>query len=212
MGAVMTSATDVQTLDVGELPTEAFGERAPLWWGVLLMVIIESTMFAMLFVTYLYVRNEFDVWPPAATPPPDRLPGLLALIALLVSAVPQWLVDEMAYRRIAGGDQRVIAWTLVAASVTGLLVLVPRAYEFAAMHARWDSNAYGSVVWTILGMHTFHVVTSTVETIIFTVYTFVRPLDEHHRVDLSTNSLYWYFVVGWWLPAYALLYFGPSWL
>jgi cytochrome c oxidase subunit III len=195
-------------IDVSTLPDHAIGERAPLWWGVLMMVVIESTMFAMLLATYLYVRNEFDAWPPLGTPAPEQLPGLITTIVLLLSAVPQWAADRLACHDIAGND-RAIRWTLVAATVLAFAVLVPRAYEFRALHCRWDSHAYGSIVWTILGMHTFHVLASAIETAVLTVYAFRRPMDEKHRLDLDVNSLYWYFVTAWWLPAYALVYFGP---
>ncbi|HEV7518004.1 MAG TPA: hypothetical protein VGR07_17025, partial [Thermoanaerobaculia bacterium] len=51
-------------LDVSELPTVVFGSRAPLWWGLIGMIAIESTMFALLVVTYYYLRGNAQVWPP----------------------------------------------------------------------------------------------------------------------------------------------------
>jgi cytochrome c oxidase subunit 3 len=202
-------ATVAATIDVAELPDHAIGERAPLWWGVLLMLVIESTMFAMLLATYLYLRNDVESWPPLGTASPAPLPGTLTTLVLLLSAVPQWAADRLAWDDIHRND-RAIRWTLLAATVLAFAVLVPRAYEFAGLYCRWDSHAYGSIVWTIVGMHTFHVATSAVETAVLTAYTFRRPMDEKHRLDLNVNALYWYFVTAWWLPAYALIYLGPS--
>jgi cytochrome c oxidase subunit III len=202
-------ATAAATIDVAGLPDHAIGERATLWWGVLLMLVIESTMFAMLLATYLYIRSEADAWPPLGTPPPDQLPGLVTTLVLLLSAVPQWAADRYAWHPSAANDAKA-RWSLVAATVLAFAVLVPRCFELASLHCGWDSHAYGSIVWTIVGMHTFHVTTSAVETAVLTVYLFRRPLDEKHRLDLNVNSLYWYFVTAWWLPAYVLVYFGPS--
>ena len=42
-----------------------------------------------------------------------------------------------------------------------------------------------------------------------TVYVFIRPLDERHALDLEVTALYWYFVVGSWIPTAILLYLGP---
>jgi heme/copper-type cytochrome/quinol oxidase subunit 3 len=38
---------------------------------------------------------------------------------------------------------------------------------------------------------------------------FFGPMDEHRFVDVSENSLYWYFVVLTWLPIYGFIYFAP---
>ena len=200
---------DTEVLDVGALPEHALGEPAPLWWGVILMVTIESTMFVVLLGTYLYLRNETAAWPPLGTDRPGQIPGAISTVLLLISVVPQWIGDRLAFDAPTPGRDRAIRWTLVAASLIGLVILIPRAFEFPALHCRWDTHAYGSIVWTMLGMHTFHLVTSTVETIVLTVYAFLRPMDEKHCLDLNVNALYWYFVVGWWLPIWAAIYLGP---
>ena len=48
----------------------------------------------------------------------------------------------------------------------GIAPLVLRFYEFPAMHVRWDSNAYGSIVWTLLGLHLTHLITDLGDTIV----------------------------------------------
>jgi cytochrome c oxidase subunit 3 len=203
----MTSNVEAPVLDVSHLEAHAVGERAPLWWGVLLMVVIEATMFAALLATYLYLRNETDAWPPLGTAPPDQLPAAFTTAVLLFSVLPQWLAD-----RVGCGphpNQRAVFWLLVIATIVGVVALVPRALEFPALHCRWDAHAYGSITWTLLGMHTLHLLASTIETGVLTAYLFVRPLDPKHQLDLNVNALYWYFVVASWLPIYALIYFGP---
>src|SRR3954469_22363524 len=75
-------------IDVGALPRHAVGQRSPLWWGTVLLIAIESTCFAMLFTSYLYVRNNFREWPPN-----ERLllePGAVSLVLLLATVLPTW--------------------------------------------------------------------------------------------------------------------------
>jgi cytochrome c oxidase subunit III len=31
-------------------------------------------------------------------------------------------------------------------------------------------------------------------------------------VDVSENSLYWYFIVAWWIPTYVTIYLAPKFL
>jgi heme/copper-type cytochrome/quinol oxidase subunit 3 len=75
---------------------------------------------------------------------------------------------------------------------------------------KWDSNAYGSVTWTLLGFHTVHLVTDLLDSIVLTVLMFTRHGEKPTRfVDVSENCFYWYFVVLSWLPIYAVLYWAP---
>ncbi|MDQ0587829.1 heme/copper-type cytochrome/quinol oxidase subunit 3 [Variovorax paradoxus] len=84
-----------------------------------------------------------------------------------------------------------------------------RGFEFAALHTRWDSNAYGSVVWTLLCLHTVHLLTDTYDTAVLDVLLFTGPMEGQRFVDVSENALYWYFVVLSWLPIYAVIYVVP---
>src|SRR5436189_158992 len=76
----------------------------------------------------------------------------------------------------------------------GLGFLLVRAFEFAALNVRWDSNAYGSVVWTLMGFHTAHLLTDWGDSAVLEVLFFTGPLDGRRFVDVSENSFYWYFV------------------
>jgi cytochrome c oxidase subunit 3 len=93
--------------------------------------------------------------------------------------------------------------------VFAIAFCVTRAFEFTALNCRWDTNAYGSVVWTLLGLHTAHVVTDAADTGVLGAVLFMGPLDANRFVDVAENSLYYYFVIAAWVPIYALIYFAP---
>jgi heme/copper-type cytochrome/quinol oxidase subunit 3 len=61
-------------------------------------------------------------------------------------------------------------------------------------------------------MHTIHVATDVVDSIVLAVLAFTYPVTGPRFVDLSENSLYWYFIVAWWVPIYVTIYFMPRWL
>ena len=81
--------------------------------------------------------------------------------------------------------------------------------EFSAMYFRWDSNAYGSVVWFMLGMHMMHLLILTTEATLVAIWIFTREYDMKHRVDIVTVAIYWYWVVGIWLLLYGIIYLTP---
>jgi heme/copper-type cytochrome/quinol oxidase subunit 3 len=87
-----------------------------------------------------------------------------------------------------------------------------RAFEFPALNCRWDSNAYGSMIWTMLGFHTFHLVADTCDTLALTVLMFIGPLEGRRYEDVSMNAIYWYFVIGSAIAIYVVIYWAPRWL
>ena|ERR1051325_19800 len=192
-------------LDVSTLPPVASGERTTIWWGVLGLLAIEGTMFALLVGTYFYLMRNFDSWPPAGTPAPDLLAGTANMILLLISIWPMWIAHRAALE-----EQRGPVWVgLAICAVMGVIALILRAFEFKAMHCRWDTHAYGSIVWTMLGMHVIHLLASTVENVLIALVMFAGPAERKHFVDTNVNAVYWYFVVLVWLPIYAIIYFSP---
>ena len=52
------------TIDVSDLPPAVEDHRSPIWWGNLLLLCIETTMFGLLVATYFYLRMNFNQWPP----------------------------------------------------------------------------------------------------------------------------------------------------
>ena len=191
-------------LDVSHLQAYAFGPRGLMWWGTMGIIAIEGTMFAILIATYFYLRFYVAEWPPNL-PPPDLLYGTLNTLVLLASVVPNRWVERVAGRQ----DLRAVRIGLLVCVAFAFAFVAIRALEFGALHCRWDTNAYGSAVWALMGFHTFHLVTDALDTAALTVLMFSRRIEGRRFVDVSENSLYWYFVVGAWLPIYAVVYFAP---
>lgn len=193
-----------RAIDVSGLPEFAFGQRATLWWATMGIVAIEGTMFALLITNYLYLKGRAPHWPPGAFPPALRW-GTLNLVLLVVSSVPNELAKKAAERF----DLRGVQIWMVVCIVFGFAFCGVRVLEFRSLNVWWDENAYGSIVWTLLGFHTTHLVTDLLDTCVLAVLMFTGPLEQSRFADVSENSMYWYFVVASWLPIYAILYLAP---
>jgi cytochrome c oxidase subunit 3 len=191
-------------IDVSALPTFAFGQRSILWWATLGMCLIELTAFILTGASYIFLRWRVPDWPPGVAPP--QLGWATATTALmLVSMIPNELTKRAAEKLDLA---QVRLWISVCVAF-GFAFCITRAMEFTTLNCWWDTNAYGSIVWTLLGLHTVHVVTDLMDTIVLAVMFFTAPLDANRFVDASENALYWYFVVFTWLPIYGLLYITP---
>ena len=199
-------------IDVSELPHHGFDAREPVWWGNNSLLAIETTMFAISIATYYYLRQNFQLWPPPLaqmTGPLDPLPdltiGTINTVLLVFTCIPVIFLDKAARR----GDYLTARITLVLVFICGIAATVLRCFEFPAMKFRWDTNAYGSIVWFLLGMHLAHLLTVTLETMLMLLWAFIRGFDKKHRVDITTVTIYWYWVVGIWLLLYGIIYFTP---
>jgi cytochrome c oxidase subunit 3 len=191
-----------QDIDVARLPTYVYGSRSMMWWGTMGLMLIEGTVFAITVVVYFYLRSHSQTWP--VNPAPDLFWGGLNTLILLASMLPNQLAKRAAERE----DRQRARWWLLACLLFALAFLVVRAFEFGALNTRWDSSAYGSIVWMLLALHTTHLITDTIDTAVLAVLMFTGPLEGKRFVDVSENAMYWYFVVGSWLPIYAVIYWG----
>jgi cytochrome c oxidase subunit III len=193
-----------RTLDVAHLPDVAFGDRSPLRWGMLAMIAIEGTIFGLLFATYLYLRGRVPHWPPGVAPP-ALLYGTLNLVLTLLSVIPNELTKRAARQMKSG----VAVAGLGVCVLWGIVLCVIRFLEFGALNVSYDTNAYGSIVWTMLGYHTTHVITDVADSVVLLWFALRGPLDGHRLVDITENAVYWYFVVLAWIPVYLLIYVAP---
>ncbi|SAK83934.1 cytochrome c oxidase subunit I [Caballeronia fortuita] len=190
-------------LDVTALPTFGFSHRSLMWWSTMGLMLIEGTVFAIAVMMYFYLRSRAPSWPMAAAAP--RLVwGTLNTAVLVLSLWPNQLAKQAAER----GDRRRACLWLWACLLASAAFLVIRGFEFASLNVSWYTNAYGSVVWLLLGLHTTHLITDTVDTAVLAVLLVTGPFEDKRFVDVSENAVYWYFVVLSWLPIYAVIYWA----
>ncbi len=195
------------SIDVRELPITVFGSRHITWWGTFGFVLVETMMFAVAVFTYFYLRRNFEAWPPIGVSTPDLTIPTIGMALLLVSNVGAWLTDRAA-RRL---DRPAIIRALLLQVAFGVIILVLRGFEFLALDVRWDTNAYGSTLWMILGFHTLHLLIDTTESAVMTLI-MIRGPEEKHFVDSSEGAMYWYYVSAIWLPLYVVVYLLPRWI
>jgi cytochrome c oxidase subunit III len=191
-------------LDVSGLPTYAFGHRSLMWWGTVGMILIESTVFVLAIVTYFYLRERSYNWPVGGVAP-DLFYGTVNTLVLLASAAPNYLTKKAAEREDLGA---VRVWLVVCVLFAAVFLAI-RAFEFAALHTSWNTSAYGSIVFALMVLHTIHLVTDFIDTVVLTALMFTGAISGRRFVDVHENTLYWWFVVVSWLFIYATVYLAP---
>ena len=83
-------------------------------------------------------------------------------------------------------------------------------FSWASLNFTQAADIHGSVVWTILGLHSLDAVAD----LLFTLALIVVVLRGHHgapqRLGVHVDAVVWYFVVLIWIPLYVVVYWGPA--
>jgi cytochrome c oxidase subunit I+III len=194
-----------RVLDVSHLPPGAFGYRSLMWWATTGLMLIEGTVFALAIGAYLYLWSRAPAWPPGAIRPPDLLWSTINTLVLLASAVPNHFTARAAEKVDLRRTRRWLVISLLFAFAFAAI----RILEFQYLNVAWDHDAYGSLTWLLLGLHTVHIGTDALDSSVLALLLYMGPIEEMRFVDVAENSLYWYFVVLTWLPIYGVIYWVP---
>lgn len=177
-------------LDVSGLPQVAFGRSNTTWLGNVFFMTIEGTMFALLIASYFYLRTRTTSWPPNQLPP-ELFWGVINGIVFLLSVIPARYAQKVA----PSGDRGKIRMALMALAAFAIANMILRGFELANLNCRWYENAYGSIVWTLIGVHCGHLITDFIETTCLLGISFTDKMEGMRLADVAINSDYWYFVV-----------------
>lgn len=198
----MTSRVAV---DVGRLPNYSISSQSLLWWGQMLLAVIEGCTFLMLIAIYFYLRLSVDVWPPPGTQLPHLTYPTLALIPLFASVYGSYYASEGAKK----DDRKAMIIGMVINLVLALVFLLFRYLEVRTLNFYWTTDAHGSIFWSILFLHTLDVVGDLIFTMVLIVIIGLNRHGPAQRIGVHVDSIVWYFLVGIWIPLYAVLYWGP---
>lgn len=199
------SAAEPPVIDASGLPEVTFGYRGITWWATAGFMVIEGTTLAILLVSYVYLRRNFAEWPPPPTALPDLFVPTINLAVLLVTIVPMVLARRAAHAL----DLRGVRLWLVTAVLLSIVAVVLRGFEFEALNVRWDSHAYGSTAWLLLGLHTTLLVVDLLESGAIAALMFSRRRMPKHFVDAEEAAVYQWFLSLSYVPVYATLFLGP---
>jgi cytochrome c oxidase subunit III len=194
------------TRDLAELPTHAFSYRSLTWWGIIGFMVIEGVAFAMAIAAYFFLMSQEQEWAPGRTLPPDLLAGTMFSIVMLLSEIPNSMIKKAAESYDSKAVRMLLPWMVG----IGVFLFVIRGFEFNSLNVLWYDNAYGSIIWALLFLHTLHVATDWIDTVVLWRLMSTPHGEEPRRlVDVDENALYWRFVWLTWLPIYALIYWVP---
>ncbi len=172
--------------------TYAVGAARPNgWWGMVVFVAGETTLFLMLFATYFYLRLQSMHWPPTHIAKPPVLTPVLLTLALVSTSIPM----QRAWTAGAMGERR-RAWRLLAlAGIVQLAYLVWQVHDFVDLtrSTRPQDSAYASIYLTIVAVDHLHVLLG----VLLTAWLLVRlatRITPYRLRGLQAVTFYWHAV------------------
>ena len=161
------------------------------WWGMILLIATEFTLFGSLIASYFYLRFQSSAWPPAGIESPSvTLP--LVFTGMLVSTC----VPMLGAVRTARAGRAWLAWGLVAVAFAlqgtylGLQIHL-FVHDFDSFGP--TQTAYGSIYFTLVGVHHAHVAVGLVLDL-WLLGALAFGLTNYRMIAIRVIALYWYFV------------------
>lgn len=182
------------------------GARPSGWWGMMLLIATEATLFTLLLATYFYLRfTTVDGWPPGGLADPKILKPLLATLILLFAIVPFAWASAAADRLRPATAQ--LALTIGIVLGVGFLVFQYVLVQESLDRFRPETDAYGSIYYTLVGLHFVHVAAGA----LLALWALARTwrFDRTAVVTVRVTALYWYFLASVAAVVFLTLYISP---
>lgn len=191
------------------LPAHTSGTSSFAWWGMVWLILTEAALFATLLLAYWYLRfQSAPAWPPDGIARPELTLPLIMSAILWSSSLPVHLADR-AIRAGRVGALRVgllAGWILGATFITlQIAVEYPRVLEEFTPR----TNAYGSLFFTLTGLHGTHVIVGLLISSWVQVRAARGAFDSHRHVSVQNFAMYWHFVDVVWLFVLLTIYVSP---
>lgn len=180
-----------------ELPDHPPGRpedgRSHAAWGLIVMLVVNATIFACLAFSFLYLRGVSPGWKEGVLvlPPAAPLAGVaMAWVAggALIEIAARWLRPDVR-------SQRVIRLLTSVALVTGLIAMATHVQVLILSNPEPSAHAHGAMLWTICAWQGVHAVLLAFMTVFFVARSLTGRVAPDRRASLDNLQLVWRYSV-----------------
>jgi heme/copper-type cytochrome/quinol oxidase subunit 3 len=178
------------------------------WWAMVLLIATEATLFAVLLVSYFYLRFKTSGgWPPDGIADPKLLRAVVMTLVLASSSIFVHFA-EVGVRR---GSQRALVAGLALGFCLGSLFIGLQSWETVVVAREFTprTDAYGSLFFTITGAHSAHLVAGLLLVAWIQVRAWMGAYTPRRHLGVQMAAIYWHFVVVVQIAIFATLYLSP---
>jgi heme/copper-type cytochrome/quinol oxidase subunit 3 len=190
-----------------QLDTSAGDGRTTAWWGMVMTILTEGTLFVLLLFVYFYLYSLADRWPLSDIEPPELVVVSIRTALLFASSATMSIADRAIRRGRIGLTKAMLATTFL----LGALFLAGHVEEMIRLPEEytWATNAYGSLFYVIVNFHGAHLLVG----LLFIAFTYLGlhrgVYTADHHGGLLLTGMYWHFVDVVWVFVFPTLYLVP---
>jgi heme/copper-type cytochrome/quinol oxidase subunit 3 len=190
-------------------PEGVEGGRSPAFWGMVMLIFTEATIFGILLFSYFYLRFQTSPqWPPPGIEKPKLfLVSIMTPILLLSSAPMHWALVGIRRGKVGRLRSGMLATLVMGATFLGLQGFEYHAILTEEFTAR--TNVYGSLFFTITGFHGLHVAVGLLLIVWVQWYAARGRFTAERHIPVENVAMYWHFVDAVWVFILASLYLSP---
>ncbi|QOY94041.1 cytochrome c oxidase subunit I [Massilia sp. UMI-21] len=168
------------------LPVNAKGAASQSWWGTMVMLVVDASIFASFCFAYIHVSMRLLVCPPPGAALP-ALPWQFVSAGLLLASSVLMLLAVRAL-----GKRRLPWLVLLALGCTvASFMLDLRGHQYAGLDP--SASAWGAAIGALLGYQGLHVVVLAIAGPYLCLRTWRGHLGEHSRATLDNVALLWHY-------------------
>lgn len=173
-------------------------------FGFWVYLLTDCMMFATFFATYAVLHNNTFGGPSAKELFDIRL-ALGETIILLCSSFTCGLAMLFAPKRNLTG----VVLLYVLTFIFGVVFIAMQSIEFSSIFAKglsWKSNGFLSSYFTVIGVHSLHIIVGLFMIPVFLLQLFLYGFTEVVLRRLTCLRMYWHFLYLIWIFTFAIVY------
>ncbi len=173
--------------------------------AMLVLIAGELMFFSGLVGAFLVFRFSGKPWPPPFQP---RLPVEVTAVNTAFLLLSSYFMAR-ALRALKTGETRALPRFLAITGALGTLFLAIQGYEWVRLVGfglTASSSVYGSIFYTIIGTHGFHVLSAASWLLVVLIRARLGKYSPENPTGVITCAMYWHLVVGLWPVLFFLVY------
>jgi heme/copper-type cytochrome/quinol oxidase subunit 3 len=191
----------------GRLDVPGGRGRSLAWWGMVMTILTEGTLFAMLIFVYCYLYSRASAWPLGDIRPPELVIVSIRTVLLFASSATMSVAD----RAVRRGRTGIASVSLMTTFLLGAVFMAGHVEEMLRLPEEftWATNVYGSLFYVIVNFHGAHLVIG----LLMLAFAYVALRRGRYTADrhegLKVVGMYWHFVDVVWVFVFPTLYLVP---
>ncbi len=194
------------------LPIGATGHRSHSWWAMVILLIVDATIFASFLFAHLHVSLRAEVCPPPGAARPVEAAAWTCIVVWLCAALPVIVARRWPLADLSNRCRWLLSALLVAAFALAAIAMDLGLNAHLDAGLAPTTNAWSATIGILLGWQIFHLAVLGVMACFLIARVWCGHLGPRNRATLDNVALFWFYVVAQGVIGISFAQWLPDWL